>query len=121
MGTIVNVKLSGSSDNEPIGITSTTSSGATTIHTASGSSGDNSFDEVYLWANNGSTGSINCILEVGDTLAAHNIIVTVTSKAQPVMILPGKQIEKGLVIKGWKSTAALTPLNVFGNCNRISS
>ena len=121
MSTIECIKLSGSSDGEPIGITSTTSSGATTIHTASGSSGNNSFDELFLWLNNGSTGSITGVLEIGDTVAAHNIVVTVTSKSQPVLILPGLRVEKGVVIKGWKSTATLTPLNVFGNVNRISS
>lgn len=68
-----------------------------------------------------STGNITCVLEVGDTAAAHNVIVTIGSKSQPTLLLPGIRVEKGLVIKGWKSTATLTPLNVFGNVNRISS
>ena len=115
------VKLSGSSDGEPIGLTSTTSSGAATIHTCSGSSGANYFEELYLWANNGATGSITCVLEIGDTAAAHTVTATISSKAQPTLLLPGLRLEKGVVVKGWKSTATLTPLNVFGNVNRISS
>jgi len=118
---IVPVKISGSSDGEPLALTATTSTGATTIHTASGSSGTNSFDEVYLWAANNSTGTILCNVEIGDTDATRKVSVNISSKAQPTLILPGIRYKKGCVIKGWKGTATLTTLSVFGNVNRFSS
>jgi len=119
--TIVPVKLSASSDCEPLAISSTTSSGATTIHIASGSSGTNSFDEVYLWAINSATGTIALELEIGSTATAHVQVTNISAKAAPTLVLPGLRVEKGVAIKGWKGTATLTTLAVYGNVNRFSS
>jgi hypothetical protein len=121
MSTIVFRKLSGSSDGSPINLTATTSTGAVAIHTCSGATGVGSFDEVYLWAINNSTGSIVLNLEIGDTDAVRKETVTISSKAQPTLVLPGIRLSKAVPIKGWKGTATLTTLAVMGNVNRISS
>ena len=118
MAGIVKAKLSGSTDGEPVLITSTNSTGATTIHTfASGVSGENSWDEIYLWGFNNSTADINLTIEYGST--SHIIVHSIPYKEGMTLILPGTVGHNGLVLKGFKG--ATGTLGVAGFINRISS
>lgn len=120
---IVARKLSGSTKGGLIGLTATTSTGATTIHTCLSTSTGvaGSWDEVYLWAVNSSTGTINCTIEVVDTTAAHTFSHSISSRAGQILVLPGIRLNGAATLKGWKGTATLTPLSVFGFVNKISS
>lgn len=113
---IVKLKLSGSSDGEPINL-ATTSTSATTIHTFCTSAGDNTYDEVYLWAFNNATVNFNLTLEYGST--ALDIITTIPYRTGAVLVLPGLIGNTGMVLKGFKSTTG--DGGVIGFVNQITS
>lgn len=64
MATIVKRKLSGSTDGMPIKVETTTSPG-TTIHTAVAGTTAGTFHEIWLYAFNGHTASVNLTIEFG--------------------------------------------------------
>jgi hypothetical protein len=113
---IVKLKLSASSDGEPLNL-ATSSSGATTIHTFTASTGDNTYDEIYLWAFNNATASMNITLEYGSTTLT--CVTTVYPKAGQTLLLPGLIGNTGLVLKGFKSTTG--DARVIGFVNQITS
>lgn len=117
MSTVSKLKLSGSSDGEPVLITATSSTGAITIHTCATGTGDNSYDEVYLWGYNNSSADVDLTLEFGDT--SHPIIHTLSSKAGHTLVMPGLIGNTSLVIKAFKSASGT--VGVSGFVNRISS
>ena len=117
MATVAKLKFSGSSDGEPILITATSSTGAITVHTCTTGTGDNTYDEMYLWGYSNATGNVTLTLEYGDT--SHPIAHTLTAKAGHTLVLPGLIGNTALVIKAFKS-AAVT-VGISGFVNRISS
>ena len=115
MTTVAKLKLSGSSDGELINL-ATTSSGATTIHTFCTGTGDNTYDEVYLWAFNNSTAARNITLEDGSTSLI--IVQSIPAKAGLTLMMPGLVGNTTKVLKGF---AALAGCGVSGFVNQISS
>jgi hypothetical protein len=115
MATVSKIKLSGSSDGEPINL-ATSSSGATTIHTFCTSAGDNTYDEIYLWGINNSTAARNITLEYGST--ALTIVHSVAAKAGATLMLPGLIGNTSMVLKGFGAVAGC---EVVGFGNAISS
>ena len=114
---LLKAKLSGSSDGMPINTLATTSTGATTIHTFTASTGANTWDEIYLWGFNNGTGSVNITLEYGST--ANTIVQTLGAKAGNTLILPGTIGNAGVILKAFKSGSAT--VGVVGFINQISS
>jgi len=114
---LLKVKLSGSSDGEIVLITSTTSSGANTIHTFTASTGDNTWDEIYLWGYNNGTGATNISLEYGSTTAV--MTQSLGAKTGATLLLPGTIGNTGLVLKAFKGGTAT--VGVVGFINAVSS
>ena len=117
MATVAKLRLSGSSDGEPVIITATSSTNAITIHTCATSAEDNTYDEVYLWGYNNTSGTVDLTVEYGDT--SHPVVQTLTGKAGKTLVLPGLIGNTSLVIKAFKSSASV--VGVSGFVNRISS
>lgn len=114
---IVKGKLSGSSNGTPINTLATNSTGATTIHTFTASTGANTWDEIYLWGFNNGTGNVNITLEYGSTTAI--IVQTLYPKAGNTPILPGTVGNAGTVLKAFKS--GTTSMGLIGFINSVSS
>lgn len=116
MSAVEKLKLSGSSDGEPVLVTATTSTAAITIHTCA-TAGDNTFDEVWLWGFNNATAAVTLTIEYGDT--AHPIVQTLSAKTGHTLVLPGLLGNTSLVIKAFKSAA--TVVGVTGFVNRYTT
>jgi hypothetical protein len=114
---LLKAKLSGSSDGMPINTLATTSTGATTIHTFTTSTGANTWDEIYLWGFNNGTGNVDITLEYGSTTAI--IVQTLSPKTGNTLILPGTVGNAGTVLKAFKS--GTTAMGLIGFINSVSS
>ena len=117
MATVAKLKFSGSSDGEPVIITATSSTNAITVHTCTTGTGDATYDEMYLWGYNNTSGTVDLTVEYGDT--SHPVVQTLTGKAGETLVLPGLIGNTSLVIKAFKSSTAV--VGVSGFVNRISS
>ena len=65
---IVKSELSGSTDGLGVKVAATSSAG-TTIHTASSGTGDNNYDELWIWAVNCDTSAIKLTIQYGGTIS----------------------------------------------------
>ena len=106
--------FSGSTDGTPIAITSTDSAGAQTIHTCSTKKG-----EIYLFAGNKSTVTVELFTEHGDTVSPIRTLINPSQGLIP--ILPGTPLRNGKVIKAYCSTVSTSALHVLGWVNELSS
>lgn len=113
---IAKLKLSGSTAGKPLNL-ATSSTGATTIHTFTASTGNNTYDEVYLWAFNNATAVMNITLEYGATDLT--CVTTIGAKAGATLLLPGLIGNAGTVLKGFKSNAGAA--SIVGFVNQITS
>ena len=117
MSSVSKIKLSGSSDGELVLVTATNSTGALTIHTCTSSSGANTWDEVYLYAFNNSTGSRGLTVEFGSTTGI--AVVTMTTKSGMNWIVPGSIGHRSLVVKAFATSGA--SITVGGYVNQVAS
>ena len=117
---IAKTLLSGSTGGMPIKVVATATTG-TTIH-ATGTSAT-IIDEVWLYATNTSTITINLTIEFGSTTAPdQNIILAIPSKSGLTICI------SGLVLTGTGSAArtitafasVTNSINIVGYVNRIS-
>lgn len=120
MATFTKILLSGSTGGRPIKVAASGTPG-TTIHTTQASSGV--IDEVWLYANNTSAGSIELTIEMGGTTSPDDrIVVSIPTKAGLSLILPGCVLtgdgSNGRVIRAFASSANV--INLVGYINRIS-
>ena len=123
MSSYVKRALSGSTNGQPVLVAATTSSGANTIHTAYSTSADSvtpeSYDEVYLYAQNNSTADATITIECGAT----DDLITQTIGTRESMLdnclMPGLPFNGATVIKAFRTTAGTVQL--FGFVNKISS
>lgn len=114
MATFTKVVLSGSTDGLPVKVAATATAG-TTIHTAHATA----LDEVWIYAYNGHTSDVVLTLEYGGaTVPDQNIILTVTSKAGLILVVPGLLLTNSKVLKAFAATANVITLSGF--INRIS-
>ena len=122
MATYTKAKLSGTPDSgRGIQITTTDSSGtgddsltdANVIHTAVSGTTAGTFDEIWLWATNTSTGAVQLTVEFGDT--ADTIIVTIPPKEGLMQIVPGLILQNSLVVKGFASAEDVVFVHGFVN------
>jgi hypothetical protein len=117
MTTYSRVLLSGSTNGKPIKVAATATPG-TTIHTAI--AGTAAFDEVYLWVTNTDTNPITLTIEWGGTTDPDQLIcktVTIPASSGPTILIPGLNLQNGLVIGAFASVA--NKLLISGYVNRI--
>lgn len=99
----------------PIKVVATSTSG-TTIHTAVASTNANTFDEVYLWAQNNHTDPVTLTIEMGSNAAEHNIIQTLASKSGLVPISLGcTNLQNAATVKAFASVANVVSIHGFIN------
>ena len=118
--TFTKIPLSGSTDGRNIKVVATATAG-TTIHTATSSTGSDSIDEVYIWANSTSTSAISLTIQTtsspGDEGESWNARVP-SAYNGPILVMPGFSFRNGVVITATASTA--NRVNLSGFVNRIS-
>ena len=113
MAAITKVLLSGSTQGKAIKVVQTATAG-TTIHTAV--SGTTDLDEIWLWAQNSSTGDVKLTLEWGEATAPDgNIEVTIPGEQGLVQVVPGLLLQNGLVVKAFASSANVILIHGFAN------
>jgi hypothetical protein len=105
--------LSGSSDGDGILITDITTSG-TTIHIATSSSTEGTYDEVWLWAYNSNSSDEILTIEYGST----SFKVTVPFQCGLVPILPGLPIQNSLEISAYSTNSSV--ITIYGFAHYIS-
>ncbi len=108
-------KLSGSTNGKGIKVVATATAG-TLIHTAV--SGTSSFDEIWLWAYNGHTADVVLTIEWGGVAVPDdNTIVTIPTKAGRYIVIDGRLLNNGLVVRAFAATTNVIVID--GYVNRI--
>ena len=113
---VTTVVLSGSTRGRPIQITGTTSGGATTLHTATTTSGQ--LDRVYVYLTNTSTSAVTVTIEFGTTGAGNEIDIIVPAN-ETVLAVDGAVLGGAATdtIKAYATTAS--SVNAFGRVERL--
>jgi hypothetical protein len=114
MATAVKRKLSGSTDGMPIKVVQTATAG-TAIHTAVAGTTAGTFDEIYLFAENNHTASVQLTIEFGSNATENNIIVTLASKSGLQLIVPGLILQNGATVKAFAASANVISISGFVN------
>jgi hypothetical protein len=111
--------LSGSTHGAPIKVAATSIGSGTTVHTATSSTSDGDFDEIYLWVSNTDTAVRTLTLGWGGTTNPDHLIVdafVVPANLPPLMVVVGLRLRNSLVVKAAASAADV--LLVTGHVNR---
>jgi hypothetical protein len=120
MATFTKQELSGSTDGRGIKVTGTATGAAVTVHTAQSGTGDNNYDEVFIYANNSSTAAILVTIEFGGTTDPDDLIeVSVPAQQGLMLIVPGLVLQNSLVVKSWASVA--NQISLFGFVNKVTA
>ena len=115
---IERIPISGCSNGRGIKITSTTSEGANTIHTATSTLGV--IDEVWLYCYNSGSSDLVLSLCLGGTTDPDDIVkVTIPFQTGDILVLSGECFNGGVVIKAYASVANY--LVIRGYVNRITN
>jgi hypothetical protein len=115
--TYTKLNLSGSSFGQQILVTATTSGSATPIHTAV--AGSSSFDEIWLYAYNDATASVQLSILWGATTEPASVNrTTIASKAGRTLITDGKLLQNGLTISAYAAAGSF--ITVDGFINRLT-
>ncbi len=118
--TFTKLKLSGSTDGRPIQVAATATAG-TTLHTATSSTGDDSYDEVWLWASSTHASPQNATVQIGASTGSEAESLNVRVPAAyngPILVLPGWPLRNGTVLTA--TAAVLGRIQFYGYVNRIS-
>ncbi len=117
MALLTKAELSGSTDGRPIKVAATATPG-TTIHTAGAVTGDDNYDELYLFAGNTDTTDRKLTIEWGGVTAPDDLIeVTIPAEGGLILVVPGLILQNGLLVRAFAATANV--LNIFGYVNKI--
>lgn len=109
--------LSGCTNGKQIKVTATATPG-TTIHTAV--SGTSDFDEIWIYANNVTSGEVKLTIEWGGTTDPDNLLeVTIPAEQGLVLVVPGLLLQNSLVVKAFADTA--NAILISGFVNRITA
>lgn len=107
--------LSGSTNGKLIKIVQTATAG-TSIHTAV--AGTTNWDEIWLYAVNNHTASVNLTVEWGDATAPNNnITCAIPSKQGLYLLTPGLVLQNGATVKAFAATANV--ISIGGWVNNI--
>jgi hypothetical protein len=115
MATFSKVILSSSTDGQQISVAATASGSGTAVHTAGTGS---IIDEIWLYATNINTGSIQLTVEWGTSGSANEIKSTLPTTSGLTLIVPGLVLTNGKAVTAYASTANAILLS--GYANRIS-
>lgn len=113
MATFSRVLLSGSTAGRPIKITSTADPG-TAIHTAV--AGSASFDELYLWATNTSSGAVTITTQWGGNTDPDNLITkaySIPANSAPTALIVGQVLNSAQTCSAFASTANAIVISGF--------
>ena len=117
MATYTRAELSGSTDGRGIKVVQTATAG-TLIHTAGSVTGDDNYDEIYLWAVNSDTTDRKLTLEWGGVTSPDDLIeYTVPAEAGLKLITPGLNLQNALVVRAFAATANV--IMIHGYVNKI--
>lgn len=95
MATYSKIALSGSTNGRQILVAATATPG-TTLHTAV--SGTTDYDEVWLYATNNHTASVNLTIEWGGTTSPDDLIQqSIPSKTGIYLLIPGLVLQNSLL------------------------
>jgi len=100
---------------ELIKVSSIATAGANLIHTAQAGTGDNNFDEVWLYATNTSTSDVELTLEWGDS--SHIIAQNIPARQGFALVIPGMRLNNAKTIKAFATVTNV--INVKCDINRI--
>jgi len=115
MATYKKQKLSSSTDGKPIKVAATSTAG-TAIHTAVAGTGENNFDEIWLFAFNSHTANVVLTIEFGGASAPdQNIVVTIPYKSGLQLVVPGLILQNGMTVKAFAGTADVVTISGFVN------
>lgn len=115
MATFAKAELSASTDGRPILVAATATAG-TTLHTAGAVTGDDNYDEIWLWAMNSDTTARKLTLEWGGTTAPNDLIeVTIPAEAGLVLVAPGLVLQNGLLVRAFAATANVVTMHGYIN------
>jgi hypothetical protein len=116
MSTFAKAKLSGSTDGKQIKITSTTNGAANTVHTATSNTGANQWDEIWLYAYNDNSTSVQLTILWGGTSEPDNAIrITLAPQTGRTLICDGMILHNSLVVKAYASVASEVMIDGFVN------
>jgi hypothetical protein len=117
MATFTKQLLSNSTNGKGIKVAATATAG-TLVHTAI--AGTSAFDEIWLYANNTSSGTVKLTIEWGEATAPDgNIEINVGAEGTGmVLIAPGLLLQNGLTVRAFAATGNV--INIFGYVNRIA-
>jgi len=116
MATFSKAKLSSSTDGKGILVVATSTPG-TAVHTAVTGTGDDNFDEVWLWAVNTDTSARKLTVEFGGTSAGFIDEVTIGPEEGYVLVVPGLVLQNAAAVAAFASVANV--INVIGFVNKI--
>lgn len=114
MATYTKFKLSGSTDGRGVNVVATASTG-TTVHTATNSA--NFMDEVWLWAVNHGSATVDLTIEAGGTTSGDRIEVGIPPQQGLVAVMPGFVFSGGVAITAFASAAS--GITLFGFVNQL--
>lgn len=116
MSTFSKIALSGSTNGKQILVAATSTPG-TTIHTAVAGATD--FDEIWIYATNNHTTSVNLTLEWGGTTSPNDLIqMAIPSKTGLYLLVPGLVLQNGLIVRAFAGVTNV--VSVSGWVNRIA-
>ena len=113
MATFSKAKLSQSTDGRGIKVANTVSPG-TSLHTAVAGSVD--FHEIWIYAFNSDTASVDVTLEFGGETSPDDVIKqSIPSQSGLYLIVPGLPLQGGVVVKAFASKANVVTIHGFVN------
>ena len=115
-GSIEPLVLSGSTDGRPIAVAATSSPG-TTIHTATSTSTERDYIDIYAANVDGSARTLT--LQWGGTSTADQIgPVSLAANSGDTLIVVNKPLQNSLVVKAYGDSAS--KVNITGNVRRVT-
>jgi len=116
MATFTKQKLSGSTDGKGILVSSNTGGSGVTLHTTV--AGTTDFDEVWIYAYNSDSSSVNVTVEFGGTTSPNNVIAqSVPAQSGLYLLVPGLPLQNGSVVSVYASKVNV--VSMYGFVNRI--
>lgn len=112
MATFTKNKLSWSTNWKSLKVTGTATWSSITVHTAT--SWTTNWDEVYLYAENTNTTSVDLTIEFGWTTSPDDtILMTLPPKSWPVLVIPWLLLQNSLLVKAFASVANVVTVNGY--------
>jgi|TARA_A100000172_G_scaffold67354_2_gene47062 hypothetical protein len=120
MPTFAKQELSGSTDGRGIKVTGNATGASVTVHQAQSGTGDNNYDEVFVYANNSSTAAILLTIEFGGVTVPDDLIeVSVPAQQGLMLVVPGLVLQNSLYVKAWASV--INEVSLFGFVNKVTA